>query len=406
MPAHLFANAIYLLLGAAILRVLLLLIKWSSKTKINNMDNTPSPPPPAEVSSDPAAPMDSCPPASKTASPRHSPPVDILSSNHPAGERFPPPSRQSKNHKRGLKSKKPLLHAEPSTFSSASESEKGGSSRVRLRGGERSNSGRVQGLPPPSPTTEKPTPPAELVMTNLKKASGQKPPKKKHLTKQDDEDEWRIEPELPDDMRKWGAFSDSLSIFPKRDPKLKRSRVIRKDAVARMLRFLVARMDAIDSASDSSSCRNYRKVVFNLKETIDKPCEDLPPPKEPVPLPEGDFISGACSPPHYLEAGYTVCPINGSPACPCTGEEFLDVIIPEGSVLNPHYPAHQDHSIRTLLPTKPGSESSPKDLHVEGGTPTNDDPQVPYSLSEENDIANPSALSWNDSADSVLETSL
>ena len=38
-------------------------------------------------------------------------------------------------------------------------------------------------------------------MTNLKKASSQKPPKKKHLPKQDDEDEWKLEPELPDDMR-------------------------------------------------------------------------------------------------------------------------------------------------------------------------------------------------------------
>ena len=370
------------------------------------MDNTLSPPPLAEVSPDPATPMDSCPPASKMISPRHSPPVNILSSNHPAGERLPPTPRQSKNSKRGLKSKKPSLLAESSTYPSASELEKGGSSRVRLRGNEPSNSGRVQGLPPQSPIKEKPTPPAEMVMINLKKASDQKPSKKNQNAKKDDDDEWRLEPQLPDDMRRWGAFSDSLSTFPKRDAKLRRSRVIRKDAVARMLRFLVARMDSLDSASDSSSCRNCRKVVLSIKETINKPCEDLPLPEEPVPLPEGDSISGAESPPHHPESSYISCPFNGSPACPCGGDEFLDVILPEGSVLNPDHPAHQDHSTRTFLHTKPDSESSPRDLPVEEGVPTINDPQVPHSPTIEIDIANPSALDWNDSADSVLETSL
>ena len=210
MPAHLVSNAIYLLLGAAILRILLLLIKLSSKTKINNMNNISSPLPHAEVSSDPAAPMDSCPPASKMTSPRHSRPIDIPSANHPGGERFPLPSHQSKSQKHGINSKKPSPLAESSTPPSASELEKVGGSRVRFRRNGRPSSGRAQGIPPPSPSTEKPTPPEELVMTNLKKASGQKPTKKKHLPKQDDEDEWKLEPELPDDMRMWGTFSDSL----------------------------------------------------------------------------------------------------------------------------------------------------------------------------------------------------
>ena len=256
-------------------------------------------------------------------------------------------------------------------------------------------------------------------MTNLKKASSQKPPKTTHLPKQDDEDEWKLEPELPDDMRMWGAFSDNLATFPKRDTKLKRSRFIRKDAVARMLRFLVSRMNTIDSASDSSSCRNCRKVVLSIKETIVKPCEDLPLSKEPVPLPEEDFISGTESPPHLFKSDYTSCPYSAlwpdKSVCPCIGDSLLDGTIPEDSVLNPHHPAHQDHSAKTLPPTEPGSKSSQQDLHVERRTPTSDDPPFPYSLpeendianlSEENDIANPSALSWNDSEDSVLEASL
>ena len=162
--------------------------------------------------------MDSCPPASKMVFRRRSPPVTILSSNHPAGERLPPTSRQSKNPKRGLKSKKPSLLAESSTYPPASELEKGGSSRVRLRGNEPSNSGRVQGLPPQSPIKEKPTPPAEMVMINLKRASDQKPSKKNHPAKKDDDDEWRLEPQLPDDMRRWGLFPTASQPSPSKTP--------------------------------------------------------------------------------------------------------------------------------------------------------------------------------------------
>ena len=125
--------AIYLILGAVILRILLLLVKLSPKTKINNMNNISNPPPHAEASSDPAAPMDSCPPAPKKTSPRCSRPMDIPSANHPCGERLPLPPHQSKSQKHGIKSKRPPLPAEPSTPPSASELEKVGGSRVRFR---------------------------------------------------------------------------------------------------------------------------------------------------------------------------------------------------------------------------------------------------------------------------------
>ena len=256
-------------------------------------------------------------------------------------------------------------------------------------------------------------------MTNLKKAPGQKPPKKKHLPKQDDEDEWKLEPELPDDMRMWGTFSDSLASFPKHDTKLRRSRFIRKDAVARMLRYLVSRTNTIDLASDPSSCRNCRKVVLSIKETIDKPCEDPPSSKEPVPSTEEDSISGTESPPHLFESDCTSCPYSalwpGKSACPCIRESLLDGIIPENSIFNPHHPAHQDHSAKTLPPSEPGSNSSQQDLHVKGRMPTSNDPPFPNSLSEENDIAylseedgiaHPLTLGWNESRDVVLEANL
>jgi hypothetical protein len=220
-------------------------------------------------------------------------------------------------------------------------------------------------------------------------------------------------------MRMWGTFSDSLATFPKRDTKLKRNRFIRKDAVARMLRFLISRMNNLDSASDPSSCRNCRKVVLSIKEKIVKPCEDLPSSKEPVPLPEEDSISGTESPPHLFESDYTSCPYSAlwpdKSVCPCIGDSLLDGVIPEDSVLNPHHPVHQDHPAKTLPPTEPGSNSSQPEPHVEKRTPTSDDPPFSFSLSEENDIANlseendiahPLTLGWNESGDVVLEANL
>jgi hypothetical protein len=381
------------------------------------MNNTSNPPPHAEASPDPEAPMDSCSPAPKIPLPRRSRPAHIPSDNHPCGGRPPLPSHQPKSQKHGTKSKKPLPPSEPSTPPSASESGKVGGS-VRSRRSGRPRPRRTQGFPLPSPSTEKPTPPDESAMTNLEKASNQMPSKKKHLPKQDDEDEWKLEPELPDDMRLWGTFSDNLAIFPKRDNKLKKSRFIRKDAVFRMLRFLISRTNNLDSASNPSYCCNCREVVLSIKEEIVKKYKDPPSSKKPVSLPEEDPISGTESPPHFFESDYPSCPYSalgpGKSVCPCISDSLLDGILPEDAVLNPHHPAHQDHPAKTLPPNEPGSNSSPPEPHVERGAPTNGglSPSLSFpekndiaNLSEENDIAHSPTFSWNDSGDVALEAS-
>ena len=209
--------------------------------------NPSNPPPHAEVSPESAALIDPCPPALKKPPPRRNRPAHIPSDNHPFGERSPLPSHQPKSQKHEIKSKKLLPSSEPSDPSSAPESEKV-RTPVRFRRGGRSRRGRNRRIPPPSPSIEKLTPPDESEMTNLEKASNQRPAKKKHVPKLNDENDWRLEPELPDDMRLWRTFSDSLAIFPQHDNKVKGTDT-RKDAVFRMLRFLISSTNNIGSPS-------------------------------------------------------------------------------------------------------------------------------------------------------------
>ena len=256
-------------------------------------------------------------------------------------------------------------------------------------------------------------------MTNPEKASNQMPFKKKHLPRQDDEYEWRLEPKLPDDMRLWGTFSDDLAIFPKHDNKRKRSQFIRKDAVFRMLRFLISRTNNLDLASNPSYCCNCREVVLSIKEEIVKKHQDPPSSKKPLPSPEEDPISETESPPHFFESYYPSCPYGAlwpdKSVCPCIRDSLLGGIIPEDDVLNPLHPAHRDHPAKILPPIDPGSSSSPPEPHVERGAPTRGDlsPSLSFpekndiaNLSEENDIAHSPTFNWNDSGDVTLEASL
>jgi hypothetical protein len=251
-------------------------------------------------------------------------------------------------------------------------------------------------------------------MTNLEKASNQRPAKKKHVPKLNDENDWRLEPELPDDMRLWRTFSDSLAIFPQHDNKVKGTDT-RKDAVFRMLRFLISSTNNIGSPSTPPYCCNCRGVVLGVKEEIVKKIVDLPLSKELVPPPDEDPIPGMESPPHFFESDSPcLCGSAFGPdesVCSCVINNILDDIIPEGAVPDPHLSAPQDHPAKTLPPIDPGSNSSPPEPHAKKEAPANDDSSPSLSFPKKNDIANLSeendiTYHWNDSGDVTPETSL
>ena len=258
---------------------------------------------------------------------------------------------------------------------------------------------RTPEVPALSLPIENSIPPAKLVVTNPKKASSQKPPKKKHQP--DDEDEWKVEPELPGDMRMWWPFSDHLATFPKRDPK-KKGRFIRKDEVARMLRFLISRLGNIDLASNPSSCCNCRKAVTRIEEAVVKPGEDLPPPKKPVPIPEEDLTPTLPSS-HLPKFDYRALWPDKTRLG--IGNSLVEEMIPEDMVPGPHHSPCEDNPAKLLPPTE-GPKSSQTKPHVEGRTPNRPSlpPPLPLPLDadaanppEEDNILHPPAVNWKDS---------
>ena len=261
MPADFVLNALRLTFGVVIFRILLLLKRcFKRNTKANTMESSSSPPPPVDPSPDPTTTKNSPAPPSAASTP-------------PSGRtdtHSPLPQGLSRSQKRWLKAKKSPLPTEPQSLASEPKQAKSRGLYKGSREDSRSSPGTAHGPPPQSLTKDQSTHPGPMVQRSTKPTPSKKSTKKTHPVNQDIPDDWKLEPELPEDMRKWAPFLDSLSEVPKRDSRTKRSRVNRRDAQARMLRFLVSYVTSMNSPSRlTGTCPPQDQSVANT---------DPPPP--------------------------------------------------------------------------------------------------------------------------------